>query len=229
MDRGMASTLSLESLSSTWVQGDDELVYLVDDDPRIRESVSDHLATLKIEVICFESAAQYLGYAKPDKASCLILDLALPGISGLDLQRQMADETRIPTVFISGNCDVSSSVQAMKAGAIEFLTKPLNAEALLSAIRAGLTLDRKIRQKKADLMNLQRRFSLLTPRERALLPLLVSGLLNKQAATKLDISAVTVQVYRGQIMRKMAAKSFADLIRIAGKLGIEYSPKISEY
>jgi FixJ family two-component response regulator len=200
--------------------GTGEVVYLVDDDSRVREALSELLASLRIEHVTFGSAAEYLGFARSDRCACLVLDVQLPDINGLDLQQQMADASSPPIIFISGHGDVPSTVRAMKAGAIEFLTKPINPVALLAAIRAAFTQDLEQRQKTADLISLQRRFALLTPREREVLPLIAGGMLNKQAASVLGITEVTLQVHRGQIMKKMEAGSFADLVRMAGKLGI---------
>jgi FixJ family two-component response regulator len=196
------------------------VVYLVDDDSRVREALSELLASLEIEHVTFGSAAEYLAFVRADACACLVLDVQLPDINGLDLQRQLADESSPPIIFISGHGDIPSTVRAMKAGAIEFLTKPINPEAFVAAIRAAFTEDQEQRQKTADLVSLQRRFALLTPREREVFPLIVGGMLNKQAAAVLGITEVTLQVHRGQIMRKMAADSFADLVRMAGKLGI---------
>ena len=197
-----------------------EVVYLVDDDPRVREALSELLASLRIEHVTFGSASEYLGFARSDSCACLVLDVQMPEITGLDLQRQLASESSPPIIFISGHGDIPSTVRAMKAGAIEFLTKPLDPQALVAAIRMAFVKDLEQRQKTADLASLQRRFALLTPREREVLPLVASGMLNKQAAAVLGITDVTLQVHRGQIMRKMEADSFADLVRMAGKLGI---------
>lgn len=196
------------------------VVYLVDDDQGVREAISELLASLKIEHVTFGSAEEYLGYVRTDLCGCLVLDIQLPDINGLDLQRQLGTGSSPPIIFISGHGDIPSTVRAMKAGAIEFLTKPIDPERLLPAIRAAFAEDLERRQKTADRVNLQRRFALLTPREREVLPLIAGGMLNKQAAAVLRITEVTLQVHRGQIMRKMGADSFADLVRMAGKLGI---------
>jgi FixJ family two-component response regulator len=196
------------------------VVYLVDDDPRVREALSELLASLKIDHVTFASAAEYLRYPRSDESACLVLDVHLPDINGLDLQQQLADESGPPIIFISGHGDIPSTVRAMKAGAMEFLTKPINKDALVAAISAAFVKDLDQRQRTADLTSLQLRFALLTPREREVLPIVVAGMLNKQAAAALGISEVTLQVHRGQIMKKMEADSFADLVRMAGKLGI---------
>ena len=146
----------------------------------------------------------------------------LPDVDGLELQRRLAEKSHPPIIFISGKCDIPSTVQAMKAGAIEFLTKPVDPLALLSAVGTAFAQDRRLRQKKAELVKLQQRLRLLTPRERDVFPLIVGGLLNKQAAAMLGISEVTLQIHRSQVMRKMKAESFADLVRMAIKLRIPH-------
>jgi len=195
------------------------VVYLVDDDPNVREALSELFASLNIAHVAFATAAEYLGYEKSDTCACLVLDVQMPDISGLDLQQRLRDGPSPPIIFISGHGDVPSTVRAMKEGAIEFLTKPVNPEALVAAIRAAFAEDRDQRQKTAELVSLRRRLASLTPREREVLPLIVAGMLNKQAAAVLRITEVTLQVHRGQIMRKMEADSFADLVRMAAKLG----------
>jgi FixJ family two-component response regulator len=197
-----------------------EVVYLVDDDPFVREALSELFASFRIEHVTFGSASDYVGFARSDSCACLVLDVQMPEISGLDLQRQLASESGPPIIFISGHGDIPSTVRAMKAGAVEFLTKPIDPQALVAAIRAAFIKDLEQRRKTADLATLQRRFALLTPREREVLPLVARGMLNKQAAALLGITQVTLQVHRGQIMRKMEANSLADLVRMAGKLGI---------
>ena len=197
-----------------------EMVYLIDDDPAVREALSELFASHGIEHVAFSSASEYLRSVRTDRCACLVLDVQMPEISGLDLQRQLASESSPPIIFISGHSDVPSTVRAMKAGATEFLTKPVDPQALVTAIRAAFIKDLDQRQKAAELFGLQRRLALLTPREREVLPLVTSGMLNKQAAALLGITDVTLQVHRGQIMKKMEANSFADLVRMAGKLGI---------
>jgi FixJ family two-component response regulator len=196
------------------------VVYVVDDETSVREALSELFSSLGIEHVTFSSASEYLGFVRTDKCACLVLDLQMPEINGLDLQRQIANECCPPIIFITGHGDIPSTVRAMKAGAAEFFTKPLDLQALVAAIRAAFAKDLQERQKTAELSALQQRFSLLTPREREVLPLVTSGMLNKQAAATLGITDVTLQVHRGQIMRKMEAKSFADLVKMAGKLGI---------
>jgi FixJ family two-component response regulator len=197
-----------------------QVVYLVDNDVRGREAVSGALGAFSMNVIGFRSGSEYLEHNRTDDSSCLILDLHLPDMSGLDLQRRLLEKVNPPVIFVSGQCDIPSTVRAMKAGAIEFLTKPVNPDALISAVRVAFAKDLEQRRKTAELDGLQRRFDHLTSREREVLPLVAGGMLNKQAAAVLGITEVTVQVHRGQIMKKMEASSFAELVRMAGKLGI---------
>jgi FixJ family two-component response regulator len=199
---------------------DNPIVYVLDDDYRVRESLTSLLSSVGFRVEVFASAAEYLKFKKPDSPACLILDLQLPGMSGLDLQRQIAGGDAPAIVFVTGHGDVPSSVRAMKAGAIEFLLKPFDDQELLRAIDAAIAKDRETRLKRAEMAELRRRYALLTPREREVLPFVVAGLLNKQTAAELGNSEITIQVHRGQIMRKMAASSLADLVKMAGKLGI---------
>ena len=197
-----------------------EVVYLVDDDPSVREALSELFSSLGIEHVTFGSASEYLSFVRSDRCACLVLDVQMPEINGLDLQQQLGSESGPPIIFITGRADIPSTVRAMKAGASEFLTKPVDSQSLLAAVRSAFIKDLEQRQKTAELMELRRRFALLTPREREVLPLVVSGMLNKQAAAVLRITDVTLQVHRGQIMKKMEANSFADLVRMAERLGI---------
>jgi len=197
-----------------------EVVYLVDDDISIREAMTELLELLGLVVISFESAESFLRHERADSAACLILDLQLPEMSGLELQRRLAQSSNLPVIFITGHGDIPSSVRAMKGGALEFLTKPVDREALTLAVRTALDLNRDSRVRQADIADIRNRLSLLTPRERQVLPLLVTGYLNKQVAAMLGISEVTVQIHRGRIMRKMVASSFADLVRACGLIGI---------
>jgi len=200
-----------------------ELVIIVDDDFRVRESISDLLASRNLASIAFKSAAEYLGFGNPDVPSCLVLDLSLPDIDGLELQSTIAPVQHPPIVFISGHGDIPSSVRAMKAGAIDFLTKPVNEKDLLQAIDSALNRDRESRHNRAELAELEGRYAALTPREREVLPLVVSGLLNKQAAAELGISQVTFQIHRSNVMHKMKARSVAELVRMAERLNIRAS------
>jgi FixJ family two-component response regulator len=197
-----------------------ELVIIVDDDFRVREAICDLLASRNLQSVAFESAAEYLRFGNPNVSSCLVLDVSLPDIDGLELQKTIAEQQHPPIVFISGHGDIPSSVRAMKAGAIDFLTKPINEEHLLQAINIALNLDRESRHNRAELAILEDRYASLTPRERDVLPLVVGGLLNKQAAAELEISEVTLQIHRSKVMHKMKARSLADLVRMAGRLNI---------
>jgi len=198
---------------------DKPAVFVVDDDLRIRESLCSLISSMGLEVAVFGSAAEFLKYEKPDAPACLILDLQLPGKSGLELQQQLANGDAPPIVFISGHGDIPSSVRAMKAGAIEFLSKPFSEQELMRAIDNAVAIDRIARQKRTELAELRRHYHLLTPREREVLPFVVAGYANKVTASELGTSEITIGVHRGQIMRKMEAKSLAELVRMADKLG----------
>jgi FixJ family two-component response regulator len=196
-------------------------VYVVDDDARFRESLGDLLAACGLHVVAFASATQYVASIKVGaRPSCLLLDVELPDINGLELQRQLAGEEHPPIVFMTGYGDIPSSVRAIKAGAVDFLAKPFNQDALLSAINSAFRREQETREARAELTALRARHTTLTPREREVLSLVVSGLLNKQSAARLGISEVTMQIHRGQVMRKMEAHSLAELVRMAIKLGI---------
>jgi len=199
---------------------DSPIVFVVDDDYRVREALCRLISSIGLRAAAFGSAAEFLESEKPDAPACLILDLQLPRVSGLELQQELAAGDAPPIVFITGHGDVPSSVRAMKAGAIEFLSKPFNEQELLQAIDAAITLDREARRKRSELAELQQHYSLLTPREREVLPFVVAGFANKQTAGDLGIAENTIGVHRGQIMRKMGARSLAELVRMADKLGI---------
>jgi FixJ family two-component response regulator len=198
----------------------DHIVFIVDDDRRICEAISELLASFDMHCVTFESAAEYLAYPKPDLPACLVLDVELPDINGLDLQSQAGQENLPPIVFITGRGDIPTSVRAIKAGAVDFLTKPFSEESLMRAVNSAISQDRAVREKKGDLAELNQRLLSLTPRERGVLPLVVSGLLNKQAAAELGISEVTLQIHRGKIMQKMGAESLAELVRMASALNV---------
>ena len=198
----------------------DHMVLIVDDDARVREALQLLLTASDLSAVGFESAADYIAYPKPDVPACLILDVELPDINGLELQRRISQGYHPPIIFLTGHGDIPSTVRAIKAGALDFLTKPFHAEELLKLVRSALTQDRANRVRQADLARLRQRVDSLTPREREVLPLVVSGLLNKQAAAQLGISEITLQIHRTNVMRKMAADSLADLVRIAGALDI---------
>ena len=198
----------------------DHIVFVVDDDRRICEALSELLSSFEMQVVTFGSAAEYIAYLKPDLPTCLILDMELPDINGLELQSQVAQGNHPQIVFLTGHGDIPSSVRAIKAGAVDFLTKPFKEADLMRAINAALEHDRDARRKRTELSELRERLSSLTPREREVLPLVVSGLLNKQAAAELGISEITLQIHRGNIMKKMRAESLAELVRMAGTLEI---------
>ena len=199
---------------------DERLVFIVDDDARVCNSLTNLLGSLGMASLAFGSANEYISYRKPDSIACLLLDIDLPDIDGLTLQQQLVGLDHPPIIFITGNGDIPSTVQAMKAGAVDFLAKPFRQDKLVPAIEEAFVRHAKARIEQAEMRDLRMRFSRLTPREREVLPLVVSGLLNKQAAAELGISEITCQVHRGQIMRKMAAGSLADLVRMASKLEI---------
>lgn len=196
------------------------VVFVVDDDYRVREALSSLISSAGHDVAAFGSAAEFLESEKPDSPACLVLDLELPGTSGLELQRELATGIAPPIIFITGHGDVPSSVRAMKAGAVEFLSKPFGDEELLQAIDAAISMDRSARQRRSELAELQKHYALLTPREREVLPFVTAGLANKQTAGELGTSEITIGVHRGQIMRKMGARSLAELVRMADRLGI---------
>jgi len=197
------------------------IVAIVDDDLSFREGVSSLIRAAGWKVETFASAEEFLARPRAEAPSCLLLDLQLPDLSGLDLQKRMAEgNLDIPIVFITGHGDIPASVQAMKAGAVEFLTKPFDKEQLFLAIAEAMERDRANRRRHADMDALRARYESLTRREQEVMQQVVSGLLNKQVAAELDISEFTVKVHRGQVMRKMHANSLADLVRMAEKLGI---------
>ncbi|MGK9168186.1 response regulator [Inquilinus limosus] len=198
----------------------EEIVFVVDDDARVREAVGELLESLGWRAETFAAAADYVASAKPDLPACLILDVELPDINGLELQKQLSHHIHPPIVFITGHGDISSSVRAIKHGAVDFLTKPFSDADLMAAVQAAIAQDRENRSERAELRVLRQRYLDLTPREREVLPLVVSGLLNKQAAAELGISEVTLQIHRRNVMQKMAAASLADLVRIAERLDI---------
>jgi len=197
------------------------IVAIVDDDLSFREGVSSLIRAAGWKVETFASAEEFLARPRAEAPSCLLLDLQLPDLSGLDLQKRMAEgDLDVPIVFITGHGDIPASVQAMKAGAVEFLTKPFDKEQLFLAIAEAMERDRANRRRHADMDALRARYESLTRREQEVMQQVVSGLLNKQVASELDISEFTVKVHRGQVMRKMHANSLADLVRMAEKLGI---------
>lgn len=198
----------------------EEMVFLVDDDAGVREAIAELLASFGWSTETFTDAAAYAAYSRPDIPACLILDIELPDINGLEFQNQLSDADHPPIVFITGHGDIPSSVRAIRNGAVDFLTKPVGERELVGAIRTAIERDRIQRSVRAEQAELQRRLAELTPREREVLPLVVSGLLNKQAAAELGISEITLQIHRSKIMQKMRAASLADLVRIAERLNI---------
>jgi len=199
-------------------------VFIVEDDPSMRNALKNLLRSVGLEPAVYASAQEFLETRRPDAPSCLILDVRLPGLSGLDLQRELsAANIQIPIIFITAHGDIPMSVRAMKAGAVEFLTKPFRDQDLLDAIQASLAQDRIRLQKENELSELRKRYESLTTRERELLPLVISGRPNKEIAFEIGTSEITVKVHRGHLMRKMQARSFADLLRMAAELQIPYT------
>jgi FixJ family two-component response regulator len=199
-----------------------QVVFVIDDDASMRDAVSRLLNAVGLTVQTFASAREFLAGRLPDVPGCAVLDVRLPGLSGLDLQREMVERgIHIPVIFITGHGDIPMSVQAMKAGAVEFLTKPFRDQDLLDAVRSGIQLDRQGRKERAELAELREGLRQLTPREREVMSLVVAGLLNKQVALRLGTSEKTIKIHRSHVMQKMRADSLADLVRMSQKLGIE--------
>jgi FixJ family two-component response regulator len=199
----------------------DAMVFIVDDDAPMRESLKNLIRSVGLRAELFASAQEFLGSKRPNVPSCLVLDVRLPGLSGLDLQRRTTQaDTEIPIIFITGYGDIPMTVDAMKAGAVEFLTKPFRDQDLLDAIQQALERDRIARDQRAALEELRSRFTSLTPREREVMARVVIGLLNKQIGAQLGTSETTIKVHRRQVMEKMGAGSLPELVRMADRLGI---------
>ena len=197
------------------------LVFVVDDDASAREGIEDILQSVGLSVMSYGSAQEFLHGSHPDAPGCIVLDVRLPGISGLEFQKVLIEAgIRLPVIFITGHGDIPMSVMAMKSGAIEFLTKPFRAQSLLDAVNAGIDADRLRRQGSKHVWELRQRFELLTPRERQVFALVVTGRPNKKIAAQLELSEMTVKVHRSQITKKMRATSIVDLARMADRLGL---------
>jgi FixJ family two-component response regulator len=202
------------------------IVFVVDDDVSVRESLELLIRTAGWKPETFASAQEFLCRPRPSAPSCLVLDVTLPGLSGLELQEQLAGRTDMPIIFITGHGDVPMTVQAMKAGAVEFLTKPFNDTVLLDAIRGAIERSRAALRQESDMQVLRSCYASLTPREREVMSLVISGLLNKQVGGELGISEITVKAHRGQMMRKMKADSLAALVTMASRLGLRTAPQV---
>jgi FixJ family two-component response regulator len=217
----MAAGSSYSTTMDHSVMTEEPLVFVIDDDPSVRKALDRLLRSVGLDVRTFASAEEFQRSERPDTVACLVLDIRMPGQSGLDFQSELVKmKNELPIVFITGHGDIPMSVRAMKAGAIEFLTKPFRDQDLIDAVQMGLKKNRLRREKAARLADLRERYAALTSREREIMTRVAAGLLNKQIAAELDVSHITVKVHRAQLMKKMLAKSLADLIRMADRLGV---------
>ena len=197
------------------------IVFVIDDESAVGVSIKRLLHSVGLEARHFTSASEFLRAKRPDAPGCIVLDVRLPDLSGLDLQQELAKaNVDLPVIFVTGHADIPMTVRAMKAGAVEFLTKPFREQELLEAVQRAISRHRQILDQRASMRVLQSRYELLTPREREVFPLVSSGLLNKQVAAELNASEKTIKVHRGQLMQKMEAHSLSDLIRMAEQLGV---------
>ncbi len=198
----------------------DSIVFVVDDDSSVREGVIDLISSVGLKAKAFNSAREFLRHKRPDAPACLVLDVRLPNASGMDLQQELAQSDEpLPIIFITGHGDIPMSVRAIKAGAVEFLTKPFRDQDLLDAVQQALKADRAAREQRALAIELRRRYESLTPREREVMQLVITGLLNKQIASELGTSEITIKMHRGQVMHKMKAESVVKLLRMAEAIG----------
>jgi FixJ family two-component response regulator len=197
------------------------VVFVVEDDPSMRAALTNLFQSVDLRVEAFGSATEFLQSNLPDVASCLVLDIRLPGLSGLDFQNELAQANiRIPIIFVTGHGDIPMTVRAMKAGAVDFLSKPFRDQDMLDAVATAIERDRKTRRETKILADIQSRFETLTPREREVMTLVATGLMNKQIAAEIDLAEITVKIHRGRIMKKMGAKSLAELVRMSEALAI---------
>ena len=219
------SSMTLRCIDALPMANVTSIVFVVDDDVSVRESLELLIKSAGWQPELFESARDFLSHARSTIPCCLVLDVTLPGLNGLELQQQLSDRTEMPIIFITGHGDVPTSVRAMKAGAVEFLTKPFKDDELLNAIRGALERSRAALRLDSEMRTLRNDYESLTPREREVMGLVVSGLLNKQVGGELGISEITVKAHRGQVMRKMKADSLPHLVTLAARLGLRSAPK----